>query len=60
MKQIWKRNFAEDAYVYYKQAIVRPLWDSNEDWDLKDTRTLDSPKTSTNKTAAPTETKATA
>lgn len=54
-----KEIFAEDAYVYYKQAIVRPLWDSNEDWDLKDTRTLDSPKSSTNKTAAPTEAKAT-
>lgn len=36
--------FAEDSYVYYKQLIVRPLWDSNETWDLKDTRTLDTSK----------------
>lgn len=46
-----KEIFAEDSYVYFKQSVVRPLWDSNEDWDLKDTRTLDSPKTSTNKNA---------
>ncbi|WP_042720721.1 Ig-like domain-containing domain, partial [Flavobacterium sp. B17] len=32
--------FAEDSYIYYKTAIVRPLWDSNESWDLKDTRVL--------------------
>ncbi|UOU99578.1 Ig-like domain-containing protein [Chryseobacterium daecheongense] len=37
-------TFAEDSYVFYKIAIVRPLWDSVEDWDLKDTRTLESPK----------------
>ncbi|MCW3160952.1 Ig-like domain-containing domain [Chryseobacterium oryctis] len=36
--------FAEDAFVYYKTALVRPLWDSVETWDLKDTRTLDNPK----------------
>lgn len=46
--------FAEDSYVFYKVAIIRPLWDTNENWDLKDTRTLDSPKTSVpSKTAAP-------
>jgi hypothetical protein len=28
-------TFAEDSYIYYKTAIVRPLWDSNENWDLK-------------------------
>ncbi|MDQ0592489.1 uncharacterized protein (DUF2141 family) [Chryseobacterium ginsenosidimutans] len=45
--------FAEDSYIYYKSAIARPLWDSNENWDLKDTRVLDVsklniPKTETN------------
>ncbi|WBV59059.1 Ig-like domain-containing protein [Chryseobacterium camelliae] len=49
-----KDIFAEDSYVYFKQSVVRPLWDSNEDWDLKDTRTLDSPKTSANKTTSET------
>ncbi|WP_292009439.1 Ig-like domain-containing protein [Chryseobacterium sp.] len=39
-----KNVFAEDAYTYYKTVIVRPLWDSVEDWDLKDTRTLDNPR----------------
>lgn len=33
--------FAEDSYIFYKAVIVRPLWDSNEDWDIKDTRVLD-------------------
>ncbi|ASK30970.1 hypothetical protein CEY12_13025 [Chryseobacterium sp. T16E-39] len=33
--------FAEDSYVFYKVGVVRPLWDSNEEWDLKDTRVLD-------------------
>lgn len=42
--------FAEDSYIYYKTAIVRPLWDSNESWDLKDTRVLDTSKMSTPKT----------
>lgn len=42
--------FAEDAYTYYKVIIVRPLWDSNEEWDLKDTRVLDTSKLSTPKT----------
>ncbi|MFP3592350.1 Ig-like domain-containing protein [Chryseobacterium sp. SIMBA_038] len=46
-------TFAEDSYVFYKLAVIRPLWETNETWDLKDTRTLDSPKTSTNKTATP-------
>ncbi|SDQ51614.1 Ig-like domain-containing protein [Chryseobacterium soldanellicola] len=36
--------FAEDSYVFYKMVVVRPLWDTNENWDLKDTRTLDNPK----------------
>lgn len=39
--------FAEDSFIYYKVVVVRPLWDSVEDWNLKDTRTLDAPKTST-------------
>ncbi|WP_419869556.1 Ig-like domain-containing domain [Chryseobacterium sp. CT-SW4] len=39
-----KDIFAEDVYTYYKVAVVRPLWDSVEEWDLKDTRTLDNPK----------------
>jgi uncharacterized protein (DUF2141 family) len=36
--------FAEDSYIFYKKAVIRPLWETHEDWDLKDTRTLDSPK----------------
>lgn len=39
-----KEIFAEDAYIFYKKVIIRPLWETREDWDLKDTRTLDSPK----------------
>lgn len=42
--------FAEDSYIYYKTAVVRPLWDSNENWDLKDTRVLDTSKLSLPKT----------
>jgi hypothetical protein len=38
--------FAEDSYIYYKVVVVRPLWDSNETWDLKDTRVLDTSKLS--------------
>lgn len=37
-------TYAEDSYVFYKKAIVRALWETKEDWDLKDTRTLDNPK----------------
>ncbi len=44
--------FAEDSYIYYKVIIVRPLWDSNEEWDLKDTRVLDTSKLSAPKTDA--------
>lgn len=40
-----KEIFAEDAYIFYKKVIIRPLWETREDWDLKDTRTLDNPKT---------------
>lgn len=43
--------FAEDSYVFYKAVLVRPLWDSNETWDLKDTRTLDTSKMITPKAA---------
>ncbi|PTT39667.1 hypothetical protein DBR28_07010, partial [Chryseobacterium sp. HMWF028] len=44
--------FAEDAYIFYKKVIVRGLWETREDWDLKDTRTLDSPKSATGTPAA--------
>lgn len=37
-------TFAEDAYVFYKKALVKALWETREEWDLKDTRTLDNPK----------------
>jgi len=36
-------------------VIVRGLWETREDWDLKDTRTLDSPK-STSPTTTPAST----
>lgn len=32
---------AEGVYVYYSPVIIRPLWNSKESWDLKDTRVLD-------------------
>ncbi|RMZ60577.1 hypothetical protein D1632_00930 [Chryseobacterium nematophagum] len=38
--------FAEDVYTYYKLLLVRPLWDTNEVWDLKDTRALGDVKSS--------------
>lgn len=44
-------TFAEDAYVFYKKAVVRPLWETRENWDLKDTRTLDNPKGNSSSTA---------
>lgn len=47
-----KEIFAEDAYIFYKKVIIRPLWETHEDWDLKDTRTLDSPKTAVTATPA--------
>lgn len=40
-------TFAEDAYVFYKKALVKALWETREEWDLKDTRTLDNPKGTT-------------
>ncbi|UKB83681.1 Ig-like domain-containing protein [Chryseobacterium sp. MEBOG06] len=36
--------FAEDAYIFYKKALVRALWETREDWDLNDKRTLENPK----------------
>ncbi|MCS3867172.1 uncharacterized protein (DUF2141 family) [Chryseobacterium ginsenosidimutans] len=42
--------FAEDSYIYYKTAVVRPLWDGIENWDLKNTRVLDVSKLSIPKT----------
>lgn len=44
--------FAEDAYIYYKTAVIRPLWQSKEEWDLKDTRVLD-PSKMNNTTGSP-------
>ncbi|MCQ9634633.1 Ig-like domain-containing protein [Chryseobacterium sp. WG23] len=37
-------TFAEDAYIFYKKVVIRGLWETREEWDLKDTRTLDNPK----------------
>ncbi|SEH43036.1 Ig-like domain-containing protein [Chryseobacterium culicis] len=50
--------FAEDAYIFHKKVIVRGLWETREEWDLKDTRTLDSPKSTTETPAAPASTSA--
>ncbi|MFY1047910.1 Ig-like domain-containing protein [Chryseobacterium sp. GP-SGM7] len=44
-------TFAEDSYIYYKTAVIRPLWTSKETWDLKDTRVLDISKMETNSSA---------
>lgn len=33
-------TFAEEGFVYYKIALARPLWDTVETWDLKDTRPI--------------------
>ncbi len=49
-------TFAEDSYIFYKMALVRSLWETVETWDLKDTRTLESPKggpTPSNTTPSP-------
>ena len=40
-------TFAEDAYIFYKKALIKALWETREEWDLKDTRTLDNPKGTT-------------
>ena len=45
--------FAEDAYIFYKKVIIRGLWETREEWDLKDTRTLDNPKGATPAVATP-------
>ncbi|MET3037983.1 Ig-like domain-containing protein [Chryseobacterium sp. NRRL B-14859] len=45
--------FAEDAYIFYKKAVVRGLWETNEEWDLNDTRTLDNPKGITSSASPP-------
>lgn len=50
--------FAEDSYIFYKKAVIRPLWETHEDWDLKDTRTLDSPKAPVSGSTATPETNA--
>ncbi|MCX8534436.1 Ig-like domain-containing protein [Chryseobacterium luquanense] len=43
-------TFAEDSYIYYKTALIRPLWTSKETWDLKDVRVLDTSKMGTTTT----------
>lgn len=45
-------TFAEDSYIYYKTAVIRPLWTSKETWDLKDTRVLDASKMGTTNTSS--------
>jgi hypothetical protein len=37
------KKLLEDA-VFYKKAVARGLWETREEWDLKDTRTFDNPK----------------
>jgi uncharacterized protein (DUF2141 family) len=53
-----KEIFAEDSYIFYKKVIIRSLWETHEDWDLKDTRTLDSPKAPVSGATTPPETNA--
>lgn len=48
-----KETFAEDSYIFYKMALVRSLWETVETWDLKDTRTLESPKGTTSSNTTP-------
>lgn len=48
-----KETFAEDSYIFYKMALVRSLWETVETWDLKDTRTLESPKGTTPSNTTP-------
>ncbi|MFZ4931489.1 Ig-like domain-containing protein [Chryseobacterium sp. Mn2064] len=50
--------FAEDAYIFYKKVIVRGLWETREEWDLKDTRSLDNPKGTTASAVPPATTSA--
>ncbi|MFC5875347.1 Ig-like domain-containing protein [Chryseobacterium arachidis] len=45
--------FAEDSYIFYQTAVVRPLWESNVEWDLNDTRVLDTSKLSFPKNTEP-------
>ena len=33
-------TFAEEAYIYHKIMSIRPLWDSVEEWDLSDKKTI--------------------
>ena len=40
-------TFSEDSYIFYKTALIRPLWTSKETWDLKDARVLDTSKMGT-------------
>lgn len=45
-------TFAEDSYIYYKTAVIRPLWTSKETWDLNDKRVLDASKMGTTSTSS--------
>lgn len=36
-----KQQFAEMAKVYYKPVLAKALWDVVENWDLNDSRTID-------------------
>ncbi|MEG2102805.1 MAG: Ig-like domain-containing protein [Flavobacterium sp.] len=38
------QTFAEDAYIFYKMVISRPLWETKEDWDLNDKRVFEGVK----------------
>lgn len=46
----------EEVYIFYKQVIIRPLWNSRENWDLKDNRSPEmksSPQPAANPSSAP-------
>ena len=36
-----ENRYAEDYYILYKAAVIRPLWLTKEPWDMKDTRVFD-------------------
>ena len=51
------QSFAEDSYIYYKMVVARPLWETREDWDLKDTRSFEGIKIAPPKTSEQKDTK---
>lgn len=51
------QTFAEDSYIYYKMVVARPLWETREDWDLKDTRSFEGIKIAPPKTSEQKDTK---